>query len=102
MDAVYCTLRRVAALSVIAAVSAALAGCETFGGNTSMGKRIDYKSTSTAPALEIPPDLDTPRFDDRFSAPTTASELAAQQSGGRAKQTELLPQNPRMPRISRW
>jgi outer membrane protein assembly factor BamC len=94
MDAVYCTLRRVAALSVIAAVSAALAGCETFGSNTSMGKRIDYKSTSSAPALEIPPDLDTPRFDDRFSAPTTASGLAAQQSGGRAKQTELLPQNP--------
>ena len=94
MDAVYCTLRRVAALSVIAAVAAALAGCETFGSNTSMGKRIDYKSTSSAPAREIPPDLDTPRFDDRFSAPTTASELAAQQSGGRAKQTELLPQNP--------
>ena len=94
MDAVYCTLRRVAALSVIAAVSAALAGCETFGSNTSMGKRIDYKSTSSAPALEIPPDLDTPRFDDRFSAPTTASGLAAQQSGGRAKQTQLLPENP--------
>jgi len=94
MDAVYCTLRRVAALSVIAAVAAALAGCETLGSNTSMGKRIDYKSTSSAPALEIPPDLDTPRFDDRFSAPTTASGLAAQQSGGRAKQTELLPQNP--------
>ena len=94
MDAVYSTLRRVAALSVIAAVSVALAGCETFGSNTSMGKRIDYKSTSSAPALEIPPDLDTPRFDDRFSAPTTASGLAAQQSGGRAKQTELLPQNP--------
>ena len=94
MDAVYSTLRRVAALSVIAAVAAALAGCETFGSNTSMGKRIDYKSTSSAPALEIPPDLDTPRFDDRFSAPTTASGLAAQQSGGRAKQTELLPQNP--------
>ena len=94
MDAVYSTLRRVAALSVIAAVSVALAGCETFGSNTSMGKRIDYKSTSAAPALEIPPDLDTPRFDDRFSAPTTASGLAAQQSGGRAKQTELLPQNP--------
>ena len=94
MDAVYSTLRRVAALSVIAAVAAALAGCETFGGSTSAGKRIDYKSTSTAPALEIPPDLDTPRFDDRFTAPTTASGVAAQQSGGRAKQTELLPQNP--------
>jgi len=94
MDAVYCTLRRFAAVSVIAACSWTLAGCESFGGNSSMGKRIDYKSTSTAPALEIPPDLDTPRFDDRYAAPTTASAVAAQQSGGRAKQTDLLPQNP--------
>jgi len=94
MDAEYCTLRRIAAVSVIAACSMALAGCETFGSNSSMGKRIDYKSTSTAPALEIPPDLDTPRFDDRFTAPTTASGVAAQQAGGRAKQSDLLPQNP--------
>jgi outer membrane protein assembly factor BamC len=94
MDASYCSLRRVAALSLAAALSVSLAGCETFTSGASLGKRIDYKSTATAPALEIPPDLDTPRFDDRFTAPTTASGVAAQQAGGRARQTELLPQNP--------
>ena len=84
--------RRVAAVCATAVLATALAGCETFGGaTTSLGKRIDYKTTGTAPALEIPPDLNTPRFDDRFS--TTASGLAAQQAG-RPKQTDLLPQNP--------
>jgi len=39
-----------------------LAGCETIG---PVGKRIDYKSTSAAPALELPPELSQPRFDDR-------------------------------------
>ena len=75
MDAVNCTLRRVAALALAVSLPAALAGCEAFGGS-SLGKRIDYKSTSSAPALEVPPDLDSPRFDDRFVAPTTASEVA--------------------------
>lgn len=69
-----------------------LAGCETFGFTQGLGKRIDYKTTGTAPPLEIPPDLTTPRFDDRF-APSTASGLAAQQAGGPRK-AELLPQNP--------
>ncbi|HVF63828.1 MAG TPA: outer membrane protein assembly factor BamC [Casimicrobiaceae bacterium] len=68
-----------------------VSGCGTFGG-PSLGKRIDYKSTGTAPALEIPPDLTTPRFDDRFSA-TTASGVAAQQVN-RPKASELLPPNP--------
>ena len=85
--------RRASALCATVALATALAGCETFGGpTTSLGKRIDYKTTGTAPALEIPPDLNTPRFDDRFST-TTASGLAAQQAG-RPKQSDLLPQNP--------
>jgi outer membrane protein assembly factor BamC len=85
--------RRAAAVCATVVVATALAGCDTFGGaTTSLGKRIDYKTTGTAPALEIPPDLNTPRFDDRFST-TTASGLAAQQAG-RPKQSDLLPQNP--------
>lgn len=85
--------RRAAAVCATVVVAAVLAGCETFGGaTTSLGKRIEYKTTGTAPALEIPPDLNTPRFDDRFSS-TTASGLAAQQAG-RPKQSDLLPQNP--------
>jgi len=81
---------RVFALCATLVLPTLLAGCETFGGQQSMGKRIDYKTTGTAPALEIPPDLNTPRFDDRFS--TTASGLAAQQAG-RPKQSDLLPAN---------
>ena len=82
---------RVVLLCATLVLSSLLAGCETFGGQQSLGKRIDYKTTGTAPALEIPPDLNTPRFDDRFS--TTASGLAAQQAG-RPKQSDLLPTNP--------
>jgi len=85
--------RRAAALCATVVVATVLAGCETFGGPTaSLGKRIDYKTTGTAPALEIPPDLNTPGFDDRFST-TTASGVAAQRAG-RPKQSDLLPQNP--------
>ena len=66
-----------------------LAGCETIG---PVGKRIDYKSTSAAPALELPPELSQPRFDDRFSV-STASGLAAA-NAARPRQSDLLPTNP--------
>jgi outer membrane protein assembly factor BamC len=89
MDAVTFMTRRVAAGAIAAVLAATLAGCETT--TQGLGKRIDYKSTGSAPALEIPPDLSTPRYDDRFSV-TSASELAAQ-SAGRPKQSDLLPQN---------
>ena len=52
----------------------ALAGCET--PSTSFGKKIDYKTTATAPALELPPDLKSPQYDDRYNV-ATASGLAA-------------------------
>jgi outer membrane protein assembly factor BamC len=81
------TPARLAALIVVAAAALALAGCET-----SPGKRIDYKSVSSAPPLEIPPDLTTPRFDDRFAV-NTASGLA-QQDANRPRNAELLPKNP--------
>ena len=51
----------VPALAALALVS--LSGCESL---PSLGKRIDYKSSATAPALEIPPDLSTPQYDDRY------------------------------------
>jgi outer membrane protein assembly factor BamC len=52
----------------------ALAGCESLTG--SLGKKIDYKSVASAPALEIPPDLATPQYDERYNV-ATASGLAA-------------------------
>lgn len=51
----------------------ALTGCESLG---SLGKKIDYKSVSSAPALEVPPDLVTPQYDDRYNV-ATASGVAA-------------------------
>jgi outer membrane protein assembly factor BamC len=68
------------------AAIALLAACQT----TSIGKKIDYKSAGSAPALEIPPDLTTPTYDDRYQV-STASGVAAARAGG--KPTELLPVN---------
>jgi outer membrane protein assembly factor BamC len=51
-----------------------LTGCET----SSITKKIDYKSTASAPALELPPDLSAPQYDDRYDV-KTASGLAATQ-----------------------
>jgi outer membrane protein assembly factor BamC len=79
-------LRRVSRAAIIAAVGAAfLAGCET---TTSLGKKIDYKSAGSVPALEVPPDLTTPTYDDRYQV-TTASGVAAARAVGRT--SELLP-----------
>ena len=85
------SLNFAARASVLALVGLlSLAGCESLGiGN--MGKRIDYKSAASAPALELPPDLTTPQYDDRYSV-TTASGLAAQ-NATRPKQSDLLPTN---------
>ncbi len=66
-------LARAGATGLVAA--ALLSGCETVG--TSFGKRIEYKTVTSAPALEIPPDLTSPQYDDRYAV-ATASALAAQ------------------------
>ena len=71
-----------AALMILAL---ALSGCES----VQLTKRIDYKSTASAPALELPPDLTTPRYDDRYTV-TTASGVAAQQAGGQQRQSQTL------------
>ena len=51
-----------------------LGGCSS--SNLSLTKRIDYKSASSTSALELPPDLTTPRYDDRYQV-NSASGLAA-------------------------
>jgi len=70
---VYAKFGPAARALALAAVVLAVAGCET----ASLTKKIDYKSTSSAPALELPPDLTAPQYDERFGV-TTASGLAAQ------------------------
>jgi outer membrane protein assembly factor BamC len=56
------------------------------------GKRIDYKSTASAPTLEIPPELTTPAYDERYST-TTASGAAAAAAAQASKPKEVLPAN---------
>jgi outer membrane protein assembly factor BamC len=80
-------LRNTVRAAISAAVAVAfLAGCDTL--NFSLGKKIDYKSSGSAPMLEVPPDLTTPTYDDRYQI-TTASGVAAARAAGRS--TELLP-----------
>jgi outer membrane protein assembly factor BamC len=79
--------RRVSRAGMSVAVAVALlAGCESM--TMSLGKKIDYKSSGSAPALEVPPDLTTPAYDDRYQV-STASGVAAARAAGRS--TELLP-----------
>ena len=80
----FATILRPSSIATVA-LALALSGCES----TNLTKRIDYKSTTTGPALELPPDLTTPRYDDRFSV-STASGLAAQQAGGKTREAEFL------------
>src|SRR5436853_123482 len=76
-------------VALLAGSAFALAGCESIG---PVGKRIDYKSTSAAPPLELPPELSQPRYDDRFAV-STASGLAAA-NAARPNRNDLLPSNP--------
>jgi outer membrane protein assembly factor BamC len=80
--------RAVAALLVAASCAALLAGCESM--SMSIGKKIDYKSAGSAPALEIPPDMTTPTYDDRYQSATASGAAAAAVV---AKPTEILPVN---------
>ena len=82
---------RGAAILTLAALAFVLAGCESMN-MSSLGKRIDYKSASSSPSLELPPDLTTPQYDDRYAV-TSASELAAR-NAAKPQRTELLPTNP--------
>ncbi len=81
-------LRPVAATLGAAALAALLGGCENL--TMSLGKKIDYKSSSSAPALEIPPDLTTPAYDDRYQASTASAAAAARAT---ARPSEVLPTN---------
>ncbi len=67
-----------------------LGGCSS--GNFSLTKRIDYKSASSTPSLELPPDLTTPRYDDRYQV-NSASGLAAQ-NASKSGRGDLLPTVP--------
>jgi outer membrane protein assembly factor BamC len=63
-----------------------LAGCESV-----QYQAIDYKSAGSAPALEVPPDLTTPNYDDRYQSTTASGAVAARAA---ARPSEVLPTNP--------
>jgi uncharacterized lipoprotein len=81
---------RIAAVLFAAIEAALLGGCESLTMSTSLGKKIDYKSSGSSPALEIPPDLTTPAYDDRYAASTASGAAAARAAG---KPSEILPAN---------
>ncbi|MGH8713213.1 MAG: outer membrane protein assembly factor BamC, partial [Casimicrobiaceae bacterium] len=80
-------LLRVALAAVIAA--ALLSGCESM--SFSLGKKIEYKSAGSAPSLEVPPDLTTPNYDDRYQVTTASGAVAARAA---PRPSEVLPANP--------
>ena len=65
-----------------------LAGCGSFNMPSS---KVDYRTTGSAPSLEVPPDLTMPTLDDRFRdrpGSATASGLAA---GAQPARSGVLP-----------
>ncbi len=78
----------VRAIAAIALGAFVLSGCES---TTSLGKKIDYKSTQNAPALELPPELKAPQYDDRYNS-ATASGIAARDAT-RPKGADSIAQN---------
>jgi outer membrane protein assembly factor BamC len=92
------SVRPVASRLLVALVVAGLAGC---GGTIFESKKIDYKTSAKAPTLEIPPDLVSPKRDDRFAVPDVAGKGGATFSAYSAErspesrvqqQSEVLPQ----------
>jgi outer membrane protein assembly factor BamC len=70
-------------------IGIALGACSSISGMVPESKKVDYKSASKLPPLEIPPDLTRPGADERFVVPevkgtTTYSEYNRERSGQRA------------------
>ncbi len=85
---------------VVAAGCCALAGCKTLGLDNIPGTKIDYKSATQIPTLEIPPDLTRPQGDERFNVPgkpasgrgtATYSEYEQKRGGPAAQQQSAAP-----------
>lgn len=84
--------------ATVAALALLLSGCESM--TTSIGKKIDYKSATTAPPLDIPPELSAPQYDDRFTV-ATASGMAARDATKPAAADQIAPREVAGARIER-
>lgn len=74
---VFATIR----LLMIVATLAALGAC-SLNDKIAEYSRIDYKSAGKVPSLDIPPDLASPRSDDRFTVPARAGTEAERTASG--------------------
>ncbi|MEY4448665.1 MAG: outer membrane protein assembly factor BamC [Pseudomonadota bacterium] len=74
--------RQLNALAFAAALTCFLSGCSTLEES-----KIDYKSASQAPTLEVPPDLTQLKRDSRYQVAGSASAIAAANPAARAKDT---------------
>ncbi len=80
----------------------AFAGC-SLNETSTRRSRIDYKSTSKLPPLDVPPDLVNPRGDDRYAIPERAQQSApysglpdrARRRSVRPAEAQVLPPAPR-------
>ena len=71
------------ALAAFATVVVTLGGCSTLAEYSPFeAKRVEYKAAQSGPALEIPPDLTPPKYDERFRAGTAT--LSGVNSANRA------------------
>ena len=66
---------RLASLAACVAIAVATGGCQT-ATDILEGKKVDYKSATSLPPLEIPPDLTTPARDNRYAVPETGKSTA--------------------------
>ena len=67
---------------------------------SSLGKRIDYKSAGSGPSLELPPDLTTPQYDDRYQVTTAVGLAATEREHGRRRRSSC-PSTPATRAIAR-
>ncbi len=76
-----------------------LGGCESL--SSTMSKKIDYKSVTAAPALELPPDLTAPQYDDRYNVATASAASAARDATRPRTAAEIAPAATADARIAR-
>ncbi|MEK9776902.1 MAG: outer membrane protein assembly factor BamC, partial [Quisquiliibacterium sp.] len=89
------TLIGLAHLVALLAVAMVIGGCSSVGDAIEGKGSIDYKSPGERPRLDVPPDLVTPKGDDRYSVPERQkrertysgfqSTRAADRAGGDAR-----------------
>lgn len=71
----------------LAMLAIAVAGCSSVSDIIPDSKKVDYKSASKAPTLEVPPDLSQIARDDRYAVPDAAGKGSATFSAYTADRT---------------